>query len=439
MKSRKSLSRRDFLKKAALATAAAVGAPTIIPSSALGRDGAVAPSERITIGMIGTGMLGRLSHLPHLVSRGDVQVLAVCDVHQHKLAEAKKMVEEGYASQQGKDSYKGCMATTDFREVLARPDIDAVFVVTPDHWHAPIAIAAAKAGKDIYCEKPMAGSVTEALAMVEAVKRYGRILQVGSQQRSDKTFRLACELVRNGRIGKVHTVHVNVGGPPRDCDLTPEPTPDYIDWEMWLGPAPWRPFSSVLAPPITDKNWPDWRGYKDYGGGGMCDFGAHHYDIAQWGLGMDHTGPVEVIPPDGKEFKTLTYRYANGVVMTHGGAIDPDCAVEFIGDKGIVRVQRGDYLKTEPAGLERIPIGPGDIHLYKSDSHHLNWIEAVKTRRPPICTVEIGCNTATVCHIGNIAYRIQRPLKWDPDNHRFTNDEEANRLLLRPMRAPWII
>lgn len=430
------LSRRDFLKKAALATVAVAGAPMIIPSSALGRDGAIAPSERINVGVIGLGILGRKSHLEYILTVPEIQVLGLCDVDTVKLAASQKMADEAYANRADKAQWSGCKSYTDFRELLARPEIDAVFVVTPDHWHALITIAAAKAGKDIYCEKPLGGSIGEAKAMVEAVNRYGRILQTGSQQRSNNAFRLACELVRNGRIGKVHTVHVNVGDPPRDCELPPEPVPDYLDWDRWVGPAPWRPYSSVLSPPISDQNFPDWRSYRDFGGGGMCDFGAHHYDIAQWGLGMDNSGPVEVTPPNGKDITMLTYRYANGVIMTHGGA-PAAAAVQFIGDKGMVEVNRGDYIKTSPDRLVYEPFGSGDVRLYKSDSHHMDWIQAIKTRKQPICSVETGCRTATVCHIGNICYRLNRPLKWDPETQFFVNDDEANRLITRPMRAPW--
>jgi predicted dehydrogenase len=322
--------------------------------------------------------------------------------------------------------------------VLARPDIDAVFITTPDHWHSIIAIEAARAGKDIYCEKPLALTISEARAVAQAVERYGRVFQTGSQQRSDRTFRFACELVRNGRIGRVHTVHVNVGGPPVDCDLPEEPAPPCLDWDRWLGPAPWRPYNAILAPPITDDGWALWRNYRDYAGGGMTDMGAHHFDIAQWGLGMDGAGPVQIIPPDGKGVNLLTYRYANGVLMTHTGALEK-AGVEFIGDKGRVLVNRYDYLVTEPKELARQGFGPGDVRLCRSDDHHLNWAECIRTRGRPICDAEIGCRSVTVCHLGNIAYQLKRPLRWDPGKEIFVGDEEANRLLRRPMRAPWCI
>ena len=430
------LSRRQFLKKSTLAAAAAIGAPMIIPSTAWAASALKLPGDRITMGIIGMGMLGEFTHLPGFLNNNDVQVIAICDVDRQKLANGVKKTNDHYAAAFGKPNWQGCSAYTDFREMLARPDLDAVAVVTPNHWHALLAIAAAKAGKDIYCEKPMALTIGETRAMVDAVHRYGRVLQVGSQQRSDPTFRYACELVRNGCIGTVREVFVNVGSPPVACYLPPEPTPDFLDWDMWLGPAPWRPYSSVLAPPMPNNHWPLWRDYRDYAGGGMTDFGAHHFDIAQWGLGMDHTGPVEVNPPDGKTYDRLTYRYANGVVMYHQGG-DPRAAVTFVGDKGSVAVQRGSYLRTEPADLINTKFGPNDIHLYESHDHHQNFLDCVRSRQKPICDVEIGCRSASVCHIGNIAYWLKRPLKWNPDTERFVGDEEANRLLRRPMRAPW--
>jgi len=435
---KQSLSRRTFLKQSLVAAAAIAGAPMLVPSSALGRDGAVAPSNRITIGLVGMGILGRTAHLAYLLDQKQLQVLAVCDCDREKLDASRKMIEDAYADRYDKASWKGCQATGEFRDVTGRADLDAIFVVTPDNWHSIVALAAIRAGKDVYCEKPMAHTIAEARAVADAARRFGTVFQTGSQQRSDKSFRQACELVRNGRIGRVHTVHVNVGGPARECELPGQPVPAALDWDRWLGPAPWRPFNAILAPPVTDPNFPDWRSFSDYAAGGQADFGAHHYDIAQWGLGMDDSGPVEIFPPDGKEYQTLTYKYASGVVMTRGGAPD-DTAVEFIGDKGWVRVNRGDFLKTEPASLVHETFGRDEIHLIKSDSHHDNFFEAMRTRRPTICTAEIGCRSATVCYLGVIAEQLGRPLHWDPAAERFENDEEANKLRSRPMRAPWMI
>ncbi len=426
------ISRRGFLKRGG-ALAAAIGLPCVVPATALGREDVLAPSDRITVGFIGMGKMAK-GHLGSFLGDGRVQVLAIADVERFRRERAADRVNQHYAQREGQGSYRGCEHYNDFRELCAREDLDAVVIATPDHWHGLAAVEAAMNGKDIYLEKPMTRTIGEGQAVVEAVRRYGRMLQVGSQQRSDGTFRFACELVRNGRIGKVHTVHVNVGGPPEDDYLPPEPTPEGLDWDFWLGPAPWRPYNATFAPPESYEGWPSWRYYRDYAGGGMCDFGAHHYDIAQWGLGMDHTGPVQVLyPEDGGK---ITYVYENGVRMHHGGG-GAGAAVEWIGDRGRVLVNRGQFLKTDPPELAHETIGPNEIHLYASDNHKDNWLEAVRTRREPICPVEIGHHTANVCNIGNIAYWLKRSLKWDPANEVFVDDPEANRLINRPMRSPW--
>jgi predicted dehydrogenase len=348
------------------------------------------------------------------------------------------MANEHYGDERASGTYAGCTIYKDFRELCARPDIDAVVISTPDHWHALHAVEAMLQGKDVYCEKPLGLTVHETRAMVDTARRYGRILQTGSQQRSDETFRFACELVRNGRIGNVHTVHVNVGGPPVECFLPAETIPEGLDWDFWLGPAPWRPYHSDIAPGIAFEGWPNWRAYRDYAGGGMTDIGAHHYDIAQWGLGMDHTTPIEITPPDGAGVERLTYRYANGITMYHTGGAE-GAAVEFIGSDGRVSVNRGQFLKTEPEGLVNDRIGPDEIHLYSSDNHHRDWLTCLRTRQRPICDVEIGHRSATVCNLGNIAYWLKRPLKWDPNAERFINDPLADRQLSRPMRGEWSV
>lgn len=427
------ITRRGFLKTAAL-SAGAMGFPYIVPSSVLGQEGATAPSNRLTIGFIGMGKMAK-GHLSAFLGDSSTQVLAICDVEKGRREGQAQYVNETYAQKYGPNAYKACDVYGDFRELCARPDIDALVIATPDHWHALAAIEAAKNGKDIYLEKPMVQTINEGKALVKAVRRYGRILQVGSQQRSDSAFRFACELVRNGRIGKIHTVYVNVGAPPLEDNLVPESTPEGFDWNFWLGPCPERPYSATLAPPESFDGWAMWRNYRPYGGGGMTDFGAHHYDIAQWGLGMDQTGPVEVIyPAEGSG--PINYLYANGIRMIHGGG-HPKAAVEWVGETGRVRVNRGAFLETDPPNLALEPIGAGEEHLYASDNHKDNWLECVRTRREPICPVEIGHRTATVCHIGNIAYWLRRSLKWDPKKEEFVNDPEANRLLQRPMREPW--
>src|ERR1043166_9070665 len=307
------VSRRQFLK----ATAATfVFAPVVIPSSARGADGSTAPSERITVGFIGTGKMSHDYHLSTLSGFKDVQCVAVCDVDTTRREHAKKYIEDRYA----KDGrgIKGIDAGNDFREIIRRKDIDAVVIATPDHWHAIPVIEACQAKKDVYCEKPLSLTIREAKLMIDAVRKYGRVLQTGSQQRSDKEFRQACELVRNGRIGKVKRVNVDVGGPSRPCDLPGEKLEPGLDWDRWLGPAPKRPYNSVLSPRGIHNHFPNWRNYREYSGGMMTDWGAHHFDIAQWGLGMDESGPVEIIPPtDPKATKGVRYIYANGVEMIH--------------------------------------------------------------------------------------------------------------------------
>ncbi len=392
-------SRRAFLRSAA---AAALAAPTIVPATSFGAN------DRITAGIIGLGG-------PAGGGGGGTQTVAVCDVRQDKLDRHKNNTSV--------EQYR------DFRELLERDDIDAVFIGTPDHWHAIPAIAAAKKGKDIYCEKPMSLTVREARAMASAVRRYGVVFQTGSQQRSDYggKFRFACEMVRSGRIGQVKRIHVNVGGPSKHIPTAAEPCPPGVDWNMWLGQAPWRPFNNHVLR--------SWRAYRDFSGGGMTDWGHHHFDIVQWALDMDRSGPREIYPPDGNNFKHLTYVYENGVQVHHGGA--KGAQIEFIGTEGRVMVDRGT-LATDPANIMAKPIGPNEVRLTTvTGGHKNNWAECIRTRKRPICDVEIGCRSVTVCHLGNIAYWLNRPLKWDPVKEDFIGDPEASRWLSRPKRAPW--
>lgn len=430
-----SSTRRNFMRMAAATTVGAAAAPSIIPASAFGADGTVAPSNRIPIGLIGMGKM-MWSHLRGCLSRDEVQVVAICDVETDRLKKCSDLINKTYSERFGKD-YKGVAVHSDFRELVARPDIDAVMIATPTNWHAIQSIEALKAGKDVYCEKPLALTIREAQASAEAAKRYGRIFQTGSQQRSDYKFRFACELVRNGAIGKIKMVHVNVGGPATDCYLPAEPTPKTLDWNMWLGPAPMRPYNAVLAPQDNYKVFPAWRRYRDYCNGSLYDFGAHHFDIAQWGLGMDENGPVEIIPPQYSEHKRLTFIYADGTPMTHGGA-SGRAAIEFIGENGTVKVNRG-YLETDPADLIRHKWGADDIRLYESNNHLTNWLNGIRTRKPCICTADIGLSTITVCSLASIAYRLNKPLKWSPEKMNFVDNPAAGRFLLRGMRAPWKI
>jgi len=416
------VSRRHFFK-----SAAAAAVPLIVPASALG---AAAPSERITMGFIGIGKQGR-GHLGGHLGNGGVQVRAVCDVWDSCIKRHKKQVEDRY-----KGTLKGgCLATTDFRRVLDRRDIDAVCIATPDHWHGLMCIQAAKAGKDIYCEKPLTRTIGEAREIINAVRRYGNVFQTGSQQRSSHAFRFACELVRNGRIGKLQTVNVNVGGPFVDCYLPGQPTPPGLHWNMWLGPAPMRPYHDYICPDLSRNVWPHWRRFRDYGGGSVTDWGAHHFDIAQWGMGTDNTGPVEIIPPADGSKTMLKMKYANGVICTHGGG-EGGAGITFRGTKGKVMCSRY-WCRTDPGDIKDQPTRPGEIHLYESNDHRGNWLECIRTRRKPICNEKIGARSVTVCHLVNIGYYLRRPLKWDPENWRFIGDDDANRMVYPNMREPW--
>ena len=422
------ISRRRFLK----ASAAAFAAPTIIPATALGNETRLPPSERIVMGAIGVGGMGK-GDMGSFMHSKEVQMVAVCDVDADFLSAAKKQVEDYYAKQSDKGSYKGCDGYTDFRDLMARDDINAVTIGTPDHWHALISIAAAKAGKDIYCQKPLCLTIEQGRAMVNAVRRYARVFQTGSQQRSEYNgrFRRACEYVRSGRIGKVQTIHVSCGGPSGDCYLPAQPVPEGLDWDLWIGPAPWRPYNERLHPA-------SWRSYRDFSGGGMTDWGAHHFDIAQWALGMDNSGPVEIVPPDGKDVKRLTYKYANGVLMYHGGYTGPTSGILFTGTDGKIEVGR-DHLATYPKEIMEEPLSPDDVHLYKNAGHRPDLLHCIRTRQRPICDVEIGHRSVTVCHLGNIAYWLKRPLRWSPEKEEFVGDAEANRWVGRPMRPPWTL
>jgi predicted dehydrogenase len=431
------LTRRRFMQGAA---ATAVALPMLTPASTLAAaPEATPPSERITLGFIGVGTMNR-GHLGHFLSMGDVQVLAVCDVDTNRRNHAKEMVEKHYADKKKSGQYKGCAAYNDFRDLLARKDIDAVVIATPDHWHAIPAIEACKAGMDVYCEKPLSLTIHEAKLMRDAARKYARVFQTGSQQRSDKEFRLACELVRSGRIGKLKAVYVNVGGPSRPCDLPAEPDEPGLDWDRWLGPAPKRPYNSALSPRGVHKHFPNWRLYREYSGGMMTDWGAHHFDIAQWALGMDESGPIEILPPDDpKAEKGVRYIYANGVVVFHADKDDTGQSVNgitFVGSDGKIFVNRG-YLKSAPEGIIKEPLGVHDVRLYKSPGHQRDWIECIRSRRRPIADVEIGARSVTVCHLGNLAYWNHRKLHWDPDRWQFVEDAEANKWLDREHRDPW--
>lgn len=439
------LPRRDFLKRAAgMAAGAVLWGPALIPGSVLSAN---APSRRITLGFIGVGGQG-ISNLRGFIANPDVQVVAVCDVETGSneygsyfwgrdlgREPARKIVEEHYARASRTGSYQGCDAYTDFRELLDRQDIDAVVIGTPDHWHVPIAIAAARAGKDIYCEKPLSLTITEGRGLVDTVKRYGRVFQTGSQQRSNARFRFACELARNGRLGQLHTVHTWLRK-GRALGIQPTmPVPSGFDYDMWLGPAPEAPYTQMRC-------HYNFRFIRDYSGGEMTNFGAHDLDIAQWGLGMDETGPVAIeghadYPAEGLFNLPLNfeveYTYANGVKLKNHSE---GSGVRFEGSDGWVYVNRST-IEASPPSLLSTAIGPDEIHLYESRDHKRNFLDCIKTRELPIASAEIGHRSATVCHLGNIAMRLGRRLEWDPAREQFVDDPAAASLTARSMRAPW--
>lgn len=377
--------------------------------------------KKLKVGIIGTGMIGK-HHLNIYKDMADVEVLAVADLRAEEAARI--------AAEQGIPH-----VFTDYKQLLAMDEIDAVDVCLHNALHCPVTCEAFAAGKHVYCEKPLTLTIAEAVACIEAVRKYKRVMQTGSQQRSSVfgQFRLACELIRSGRIGKVQRVTVGVGGPSRWCDLPGETIEPGLDWDMWLGCAPLRPYNSILSPRGIHTHFPAWRDYREYSGGGMTDMGAHHFDIAQWALDMDTSGPVRIVPPeDPKAGKGVKFFYANGVEMEHGGK----SGCTFYGDKGMLYIDRGK-LTSEPESVAKEPLGKDEVHLYESPGHHREWLDCIRSRKQPNAHVEIGARSVTVCHLGNLAYWNRRTLHWDPRTWRFVGDEAANTWLDCPRRDPW--
>jgi len=425
------ISRRKFLAQSAI-----LSSVFIVPRRVLGR-GYTPPSDMINFGFIGTGRQAFYLKQSFL-NTGEAQIAAACDVYKRKVDTFVREVNEYYAKLTGKSSYNGCVAYSNFTELLQRKDIDAVVIATPDAWHATMTVMAAKAGKDIYCEKPLSLTVTEGRAMVNAVKKYKRVFQTGSMQRSWPEFRQAVELVRNGYLGEITKVQVSVGAPPVPYDLPEDQLPADLDWNMWLGPnTEYVHYNNLLNPALDNPVWAKWRNYKGLGGGDMTDWGAHMFDIAQWALDMDRSGPVDITPPGVNGATALTYRYANGIVMTKEN-FGKNHAVRFIGTKGTLDVQRRK-LETNPEQLRDHKIGSNEKRVYYSEDHYKDFINAMRMRTEPVADIETGHRTATVCNIGNIAFEVKEYLKWDPVKERFTNNETANQLLTRPMKKEWSV
>ncbi len=429
MKRQPSLSRRRFVQMVSAGAAAPLAGDFLYA----GPDKPA--NERINVGFIGVGTMGR-GHLGSLLQSPEVQVIGISDVVAERRDAALKTVETYYASKKTKATGKGCKAYPDFRDLLAVKDLEAVVIATPDHWHSIACILAARAGKDIYCEKPLTHSIAEGRMIVDEVAKAKIVFQTGSQQRSEfgNRFRTAVEYVRNGRIGKLKTIRIGVGGPAVPCDLPTKEVPAGTDWDAWLGPAPERGYNEILCPKGVHSHFPAWRNYREYGGGALNDMGAHHFDIAQWALDMDGSGPVKIEPPSGKEKTGLKFTYANGVEMFHGGPAD--CAFE--GSEGTILVWR-DKIQCMPEKILKDRLGGNDFRVYPSNNHRQNWLQCIRSRKVTICPAEVGHRSGTVCHLGNIGYRLGRPLQWDPVKERFVDDDDANKLLYREPREKWKI
>ncbi len=447
-----STDRRTFIKKSGtVASSIIVAAPIIIQSCSRGRDRHKSPSERINLAVIGCGNQAG-NDVQEYLKDERVQITAVCDVNKKssgywdgKVAGRefiKEMVETTYSERFGK-KYKGCREFNDFRNVIDRNDIDAVHIATPDHWHSIPVLMAADAGKDIYCQKPLALTISEGRAMSNAVKKHGIVFQTGSQQRSNANFHRICELVRNGRIGKLHTVRCGLPSGTPDYGRTglntnPTPVPKGFDYNMWLGPAP----EAAYSPCRTFVNF---RWVLDYSGGQLTDWGGHHPDIAQWGMDTEYTGPVKIqnakasclLHPVWNTAAEFYFEaiYKNGVKLIVSSK-EEFGGVKFEGTEGSVWSSRGQHGASSPELLDTV-IGNDEVHLYKSDNHFRNFIDCVYSRKETAAPAEKAHRSITIAHLGNIAMILNQDLEWDPDTEKFINNENANRMLSRPMRAPW--
>lgn len=436
--------RRAFLRQTVATLGAALVAPAIIPASAIGRGGLRAPSERVNMGFVGLGgqgsghlLGGAWTYVPGgYVARDDVQVLAVCDVRKERREQARRRCNEVYAQKFSRAGYDGVAAYNDFREVLARPDIDAVLLALPYHWAASMAIMALRAGKDVYCEKPVAITVREGRQLIETARRFGRIYQAGTQQRSEyaRKFPFVCELVRNGRIGQLKEIYAyRLPGaffPTPWTSETSRPVPAGFDWDMWLGPLPWRPYAGEAGHALSgmfigDVNW-----------------SPHHYDVIQWMVNPDPTAPIDIeyeAPGGGRE-AVIHYRYANGVVVHSsaypGERIGAEGGACLVGTEGRIAVDRSN-LVSYPGRITREPIRPTDTRVYRADSHSGNFLECIRTRRPTICEPATAVYSMNAILIGGIALALRRNLRWDPVAAEFPGDQEANRLLSYSPRPPW--
>ncbi|MFB0553871.1 MAG: Gfo/Idh/MocA family protein [Phycisphaerae bacterium] len=474
------VTRRELFSRAAVLSGI-VAAPWIVPSSVRSADVNLAPSERITVGLIGKGLMGS-GHLRRLIGDREVQVLAVCDVDRLRCEDGKRRVEETYAasrSSPGAPGYRGCAAYNDYRELLARSDIDAVVIVTPDHWHTLQAIDAAKAGKDIYCEKPISITVREGRRLAEAIRRYSRVFQTGTQYRSIPTIRQVCDFVRAGGLGKVksvftlwnslrgfigaarfkpyaHVMNVEKSGSsyvPLEFALPAEPVPEGLDWDLWLGPALWHSYNRLYHTNPSPGVVP-WSFCEDFGAASVTWHHSHSADVIQYALGMENSGPVELIHPNSGAYPTLTCKYANGTLLhlvDHWAMVKEiykavpatarlagNFGGVFVGEHGwVTSMSTGGLVEGGPENLfEKMKLRTRQVNIGENN-HHANWFDCIRTRQRPSSDEEIGHRSASLGHLVIIAHKLQRSLKWDPVKEEFPGDEMANRLLFRAMRAPW--
>jgi predicted dehydrogenase len=454
-------SRREFLAaagKGVVASSVLAGFPAIVPASVLGPD---APGNRINVGAIGAGRISRGHDMPGIWKYDRARIMAVCDLDSKRVGDGKRLLNDYYAKQTGKP-YDGVASFGDYRELLANKDIDAVVISTPDHWHAIIAVAAVRAGKDVYLQKPASLTIAEGRALADAVHRSGCIFQIGSQQRSSPQWRYAAELVRNGRIGRLQTVKIGLPGDPSGPVEPEMPVPPNLNYDMWLGSTPLVYYTENRVHPQDGYGRPGWLRCEQFGAGMITGWGSHHVDCAHWAMDTEHTGPIEVwgtaeFPKSGLwdvhgAFQTEA-TYANGVHMIISGEF-PN-GIRFEGTEGWIFVSRGNEavtasdpqsrLKDERALAASDPkiitsvIGPDEVHLYESTDHHGNWLDCVRSRRDPIAPVEVAHRSCTACLLHHIAMKLQRKLRWDPDKERFIGDDEANVLLARPQRPPYVL
>ncbi|MBM3880555.1 MAG: Gfo/Idh/MocA family oxidoreductase [Verrucomicrobia bacterium] len=469
--------RRQFLRRGAAAVAL-LALPQVPVKSARAAAGAVPPNRRITVGIIGTGLMGA-GHVNRMMGDPGVQVLGVCDVDRSRREAAQGRVEAKYAAEAASGTYHGCKAYNDYRELLARPDLDAVVIVTPDHWHALQSVHAAEAGKDVYCEKPISVTIAEGRRVVEAVRGHRRVFQTGTQYRSIPTIRRVCEFVRGGGLGRVKSVFTLLDPlsnfmrhgrfqpyadlvqaskytttyAPIDLSLPAEPVPEGLDWELWVGPAPWHPYHTLYHTNPSPGVVP-WSFADAFGVAALTWHLAHSADVIQYALGVETSGPVELIHPREGKYPTLTCRYASGtllhfvdhwgLVKDAYGAVPGDARLAgnfggvFVGEAGwITSMSTGGPVEGGPAEVfEKLALPTREVNI-GSNNHHANWLECTRTRAQPSCDEELGHRTASLGHLAMIAYKLGRSLRWDPVREEFPGDAEANALRARPLRAPW--